>query len=209
MRHVAYLIGAFMLLPVALWIGLAAAGKGVGFAGFAEAEAVAMVVASLPLAAAFYVVNLKTIAESMRGNAAPSAPDRLANFLLHHLPAAALASTTVAAAGLWLADGSGAVAAGIAGVGAVIHVAMRRGYRGEQAPAAFQAQGRASEPRFWNDEKHLLIVIGNAVGCVVLAGVHVSPDVAFGAVLAAVPLVFSAILWIARDSTQPEAGGAP
>jgi len=202
MRHAAYLIGAFMLLPVALWIGLAAAGTGAGFAGFAEAEAVAMVVASLPLAAAFYVVNLQTIAESMRGGAGPSGLDRVATLLLRHLPAAALVSTTLAAGGLWLLDGSGTVVIGILGVGGAIHVAMRRGYRTGRSHA--RAPAPVATPRFWNDENHLLFAIGNALGCVVLAGIHISPDIAFGAVLAAVPLVFSAILWIARDSTRPE-----
>jgi hypothetical protein len=204
-RYAAYAVGVFMLLPIALWVGFGLFGPGSGAASFAEYEALAMVAASLPLPLAFCIVNLRTISQSMGGAANLSRADRFAGRVLTRLPALALLSSSASAAALWATGGSTTVAFAILLVGGALFAGMRLGFR-RRAAAPARAQGGNGRQRFWNDENHLLMALLNALGTLVLVAIHVSAGLAFLGVLAAAPVVFGSILWIAHDSARLDAG---
>jgi hypothetical protein len=192
-----YAIGGFMLTPYALWAGLYLGGMAGPKSGFSTPEMVVLLVASLPLAASFFLANLGQMASAMRSGPAGE-----------RLPRAALAmpwlSGLFGLAGvgvlLWLGRapvGIALVALVVAGMVALMVWGLR------DAPAA--AAESASEPVTPEEEERAVWLVVTPLLLVVFLALAWSPAVLFYAALAAVPGAFVAILALAHEGT----GGAP
>jgi hypothetical protein len=181
-----YGVGGFMLTPFALWAGLYAFGMAGPKSGFGTPEMVALMLASLPLAAFFFLANLGQMASSMREG--PHGET---------MPHAARAMP-------WLS--------GLAGVGGIVAlVLLERGLGGMVAVAAAtlamvslmaislraEAPGiEAAPPRpvsAAEEERAVFIVATPLLGLVFVA-IAWSPAVIFYAALIGVPVAFACIL---------------
>jgi len=90
-RHIPYLVGGFMLVPLVLWLGLWAFAFPGPKLGLDAPVTLAMGVVSLPLAAWFYLATLGMFANSVRGTSEFALPqERPVGRLIQLLPATAL-----------------------------------------------------------------------------------------------------------------------
>jgi hypothetical protein len=186
-----YGVGGFMLTPFAIWAGLYAFGMAGPKSGFGTPEMVALMLASLPLAAFFFLANLGQMASAMREGPQGERMPRAARVMP------------------WLS--------GLAGVGGIVAlVILDRGPGGMVALAAAtlamvslmaislrgNAQGmEAAPPRPVSgaeEERAVFIVATPLLGVVFLA-IAWSPAVIFYAALIGVPVAFAAILQTAHS----------
>lgn len=116
MRFLPYAIGAFMLLPFALWAGFYFAFPGPK-PGLDVPVVTALLFLSLPLAAYHYIAGLAYVANSMAGRPGEIVPDwRPARWAMRAMPALTAALAVISGIVLWMAgEGVAATAAAVAG----------------------------------------------------------------------------------------------
>ncbi|MCU0983645.1 MAG: hypothetical protein MUC89_01730 [Acetobacteraceae bacterium] len=192
-----YAVGGFMLTPFAIWAGLYAFGMDGPKSGFGTPEMVALLLASLPLAAFFFLANLGQMASAMQAGPQGERMPRAARIMP------------------WLSG-----FAGIAGIVAL--VLLERGTGGMAALAAatlamvslmtisLRRDGRAAEaappkPVSEAEEERAVFIVATPLLAVVFIALAWSPAVIFYAALVGVPLAFAAILRTAH-ADGPEAG---
>lgn len=119
MRFLPYAIGAFMLLPFALWAGLFFSFPGPK-PGLDVPVVTALLFISLPLAAYHYIAALALVANSMAGRPGEIVPDwRPARWAMRAMPAATAILAIGAGVILWL-GGEGLAATGAAVAGGLL-----------------------------------------------------------------------------------------
>lgn len=181
-----YAVGGFMLTPFVIWAGLYAFGMDGPKSGFGTPEMVALLLASLPLAAFFFLANLGQMASAMRagpqGERMPRAA-RLMPWLSGLIGAAGLV-------GLVLLErapgGMVALAAATAAMVALMAVSLRREVR--------VAEAAPPKPVTAAEEERALFIVATPLLAVVFLSLAWSPAVIFYAALIGVPLAFAAIL---------------
>jgi hypothetical protein len=181
-----YAAGGFMLTPFAVWAGLYLSGIAGPKSGFGTPEMVALLLASLPLAAFFFLANLGQMASAMQAGPAGERVPRAARLMPWLSAAAGIAG--IAALAITGRDMGGMVALGAATAAMVALMAIS--LRGDHAsrPLAPPAPAAAGE-----EERALWLVATPVLGVVFLA-LAWSPAVIFYAALIGVPLAFVAIL---------------
>jgi len=193
-----YAAGGFMLTPFALWAGLYLSGIAGPKSGFGTPEMVALMLASLPLAAFFFLANLGQMASAMQAGPAGERMPRAAR-LMPWLSVAAGAGG-IAVLGLLGRDTGGMVALGAATAAMVALMAVSL----RSAPAAASLAPPAP-PSAGEEERALWLLVTPLLGVAFLA-LAWSPAVIFYAALIGVPLAFVAILSTAHAGMP---GGSP
>jgi hypothetical protein len=181
-----YAVGGFMLTPFAIWAGLYGFGMDGPKSGFGTPEMVALLLASLPLAAFFFIANLGQMASAMREGPQGERMPRAAR-LMPWLSALAGVGGLVALVLLERGPG-GMVALGAATLAMVSLMAVSLRREARVAEAAPPAPVSAAE-----EERALYIVATPLLGLVFLT-LAWSPAAIFYAALIGVPLAFAAIL---------------
>ena len=202
-RWLPFAIAVFMLSPFALWALLGGRDALSGLGGMQSEVGWVLLVASLPLAGLFWVQNLRQIGDSMGRASRLGAASRLAGLL----------PLAIAGLGLggawWLAQGGtpGLVVALL--VGAVLLLALLGGLAArapiEPGIAPVQPEDAAAMDAA---ARHWLLVLANIAMALLLLSYHWTPWVLFWAALAAIPLLFLAMAWLAWWGTQGAAPGA-
>lgn len=181
-----YAVGGFMLTPFAIWAGFYSSGMAGPKSGFGTPEMVALLLASLPLAAFFFIANLGQMASAMREGPQGERMPRAAR-LMPWLSGLAGGGGLAALVLLERAPG-GMVALGAATVAMVSLMAISLRREARTAEAAPPASVSAME-----EERALFIVATPLLGLVFLS-LAWSPAAIFYAALFGVPVAFAAIL---------------
>jgi hypothetical protein len=190
-----YAVGGFMLTPFVIWAGLYSTGMSGPKSGFGTPEMVALLLASLPLAAFFFIANLGQMASSMRagpqGERLPNAA-RVMPWLSGLIGAAGI----VALAMLERGPGSmAALAAATVVMVGLMAISLRREAR--------VAEASAPKPVSAAEEERALFLVATPVLTIVFLAIAWSPAVIFYAALVGVPVAFAAILRTAH-AAPPE-----
>lgn len=193
-----YAIGGFMLTPFVLWAALYLSGITGPKSGFGTPEMVALLLASLPLAAFFFLANLGQMASAMQAGPAGERVPRAAR-LMPWLSAAAGAGGIAALAVLGR-DTGGMIALGAATAAMVALMAASLRSERTARPLAPPEPAAAGE-----EERALWLVATPLLGVLFLA-LAWSPAVIFYAALVGVPLAFVAMLSTAHAGIP---GGSP
>jgi hypothetical protein len=181
-----YAVGGFMLTPFAIWAGLYGFGMAGPKSGFGTPEMVALLLASLPLAAFFFIANLGQMASAMREGPQGERMPRAARVMPW---LSALAGTGGLVALVLLERGPGGmVALGAATLAMVSLMAISLRREARVAEAAPPTAVTAAE-----EERAVFIVATPLLGLVFLA-IAWSPAVIFYAALIGVPVAFACIL---------------
>lgn len=190
-----YAIGGFMLTPFAIWAGLYGLGMDGPKSGFGTPEMVALLLASLPLAAFFFVANLGQMASAMRagpqGERMPRAA-RMMPWLSGLLGTGGIVALVLLERG---PGGMAALAAATVAMVGLMAISLRR--EGRVAEAA------APRPVSAAEEERALFIVATPMLAVVFLALAWSPAVIFYAALVGVPVAFAAILRTAH-ATPPE-----
>lgn len=198
-RWLPFAIAIFMLTPFALWAGMGGAASLAGWGGLQSEVGWVLLVASLPLAGLFWVQNLRQIGDSMGRASRLKTASRLASLL-------PLAIAGLGLAGAWWLGTRGTSGAVVALVVAAVLVLALLGGLAARAPIE---PGLAPVPpespadmdaaaRQW------LLALGNIAMALLLLSYYWTPWVLFWAALAAIPVLFLAIAFLALWGTQGE-----
>lgn len=201
-RWVPFAIAIFMLLPFALWGGMALFGPGGGLELRQSGAGTVLLAASLPLAGLFWIQNLRQLGDSMGEPSRLGLAARLASVL----PAAILAIGGAGTA--WLLSLGGdfleptlalagtLVMAGVAWVVARAPVEPGRIVAAPPAPAAPGRENAAAHS--------VLMTIGNVAVALGLLAYYWTPFVLLWAAFAMVPVAFVAMIALTWWAAQTD-----
>lgn len=193
-----YAVGGFMLTPFAIWGALYGLGMAGPKSGFGTPEMVALLAASLPLAAFFFLANLGQMASAMRGGPQGERMPRAARlmpWLSGVIGAGGIMSLALAGRG---PGGMAAVAAATLAMAGLMAISLRRAPR--------MAEPAPPRPVSAEEEERALFLVLTPLLAVVFLALAWSPAAIFYAALAGVPVAFAAILRTAH--APPPEGGA-
>ncbi len=211
-RHLPYAVGAFMLIPLALWGGLQLAIPGAA-SGFDDPVMVSLFALSLPLVAWFYLRNLGGMANSMAGESEFARPrNRAVRRMLGLLPGVSLGIGIAVLALFSRTDPATGTLAAVAAVALLVPFVIWRGERSgrrqakrlaDTAPAPTVDETAAATGV--DDDvagEQWAVGLCNLVLLVAIGSWAWGPAVALYAALAGVPTAFGLLLLVAWRGTR-------